>query len=513
MGDFFAQLSSQIRAIWARLDTGQRLTIGAVVLATVVGIGAIVWYSGQPDYRVVFHSEDPRELSTAARALTQAGIAFKREGASLLVDTEERGAASAALIDAGVSGLQDPEKDDALTSMTLDRTARLDALAAKNAKRARYSLMQIDGVLGADVRFNKPKRSPWAAQDEENKPRASVVLKLRRGESFFHIARSAVDVVSAALGVPPEHVVVIDAHTKQRYRSDMRSGSGIENSEFLLLQRRRSEQMTERAQALLDRVYPDKAQVLVTVELDPSWEMRREKLVGEKVLVREKTTKDNTSGGGAAGGDPSASTFTGTNASGAGSAAPATASTTSETKDREYEPFTGEKTAGKLAPDVKKVSISLILDESVGAAKRKEIEDVVKRAVGWENRNEDPTKTRVDEFAVLVEKLPPPQEPPQLEGADPMVMVEKYGPIAGQVIAVLLVVLFLRGLLKKSAAAAARRLESTRAEDVEIDKIDKEELPPEEVMRRIRQELERSIAENPAAISRMIEGWLAEQRS
>lgn len=513
MGDFFAQLSSQIRAIWARLDAGQRLTIGAVVLATVVGMGAIVWYSGRPDYRVVFHSEDPRELSTAARALTQAGVAFKREGASLLVDSEERGAAAAALIDAGVSGLQDPEKDDRLASMTLDRTARLDALAAKNAKRARYSLMQIEGVLGADVRFHKPKRSPWAALDEKVKPRASVVLRLRRGESFFHVARSATDIVSAALGVPPEDVVVIDAHTKQRYRSDMRSGGGIENSEFLLLQRRRSEQMTERAQALLDRVYPDKAQVLVTVELDPNWEIRREKVIGDRVLVREKTTKDNTSGGGAAGGDPSASTFTGTSASGGASAVPAVASTTSETKDREYEPFTGERSAGKLAPDVKKVSVSLILDESVGQAKRKEIEDVVKRAVGWENRNEDPTKVRADEFAVLVEKLPPAQEPPPLEAADPMAMVEKYGPIVGQVIAVLLVVLFLRGLLKKSAAAAANRLQQKGDENVEIDKIDKEDLPPEEVVRRIRHELERSIAENPAAVSRMIESWLAEQRS
>ena len=47
MSSFLAELSSQMKAIWARLDSGQRMTVASVMFATIVGLGAILWYSSE----------------------------------------------------------------------------------------------------------------------------------------------------------------------------------------------------------------------------------------------------------------------------------------------------------------------------------------------------------------------------------------------------------------------------------------------------------------------------------
>jgi flagellar biosynthesis/type III secretory pathway M-ring protein FliF/YscJ len=72
MPTFLAEMLSQVKAIWARLDAGQRLTIVAVLVATLAGLGAIVWFAGRPDYQEVFSSDDQRTLSEARTALSSA---------------------------------------------------------------------------------------------------------------------------------------------------------------------------------------------------------------------------------------------------------------------------------------------------------------------------------------------------------------------------------------------------------------------------------------------------------
>jgi flagellar biosynthesis/type III secretory pathway M-ring protein FliF/YscJ len=503
MPEFLAEIRTQIGAIWARLDGGQRLTIAAVVLAALVGLGGILWYSSLPDYQVAWSGDDPRQLAEATGSLSQTGIAFKQEGRNLLVERGSLDAARGALLRDGVMGGGDPETGDPIGSITMDRESRLDALAAKNGKRASHALLQMDGVLAADVRHMRPKRSPFSAEDADTRARAAVVLRIRSGESFSRLARSAVDVVAAALGVPPDAVTVIDSLTKQRFQLDAGNRSGLDDNEFIDQQRRRSETLSGRAQAMLERLYPDKAQVLVTVMLDPNWEVRREKVAPDRPVLREeRITKDSTEDGrgGGASGDPSS-----TAAATAGTeAAPAAARSTTKKDLREkvYEPIWSELESGKLAPDVLYMSVALVLDESVDAGKQAQIEALIKSAIGWDELRD---KGR---FSVLREKLepPPPLETPT--GPDPLELAERFGPIVGQVLAVLIVLLFLKRLLKRTPAPAKSGARAAAAAAPP-----EAELPPEEITRRMRREIEKAIAEDPSSISQLLESWLAEQKS
>jgi flagellar M-ring protein FliF len=502
MPDFLAELLAQIRSIWSRLDAGQRTVIGAVVLGVLAGLGAIVWFAGRPDYQILLTTEDPAEFAQATGALDGKTIAYKLDGRSILVDSRVHREAHAALFGSGVLGGEASTLDSGLGGVTLDSQSKQFLLQQKHRKLAEASLRQLAGVQRASITFSRPKRTPFRQDDTETQPRASVVLGLRSGESFRRIARSAVDVVAAALAVPPEFVTVTNAATAETYRVDAERGDALDSGEFYAQQARRSAELTEQAQRMLARVYPDQALVAVTVELDPNWEIKRSKILPDAPLLKsDRSVKTESGGPGQApGGDPS-TTAALTNTQGAGSR-----QGTNETRDREFEVDIGTSQSGKLAPDVRKLSVALVLDEALqlDQAKIDKVSAVVKSAVGWSIERDG------DAFAVHIEKFKPLPEVVETAGPGFADLVQRFGPTAGQVLAVLLVLLFLRGLLRrgKAGAAAGGRVtggaQSAAAPQPET---------PEDVARHMRREIEAAIASDPAAISRLLETWLAEQKA
>ena len=69
MRQFFSDILIQMKGIWARLEGQQRLVVSAVLLATVVGLGAMVWYAGQPSYETFFTAQNADEMKRAQQAL------------------------------------------------------------------------------------------------------------------------------------------------------------------------------------------------------------------------------------------------------------------------------------------------------------------------------------------------------------------------------------------------------------------------------------------------------------
>ena len=99
MPTFLAQILTQAKAIWTRLDASQRLTIGVVIAATIVGLGAIIWYAGQPDYVVVNGGKEFREVKAA---LDKADISYHTNGREVSVPREREVAARRAMAEEGI---------------------------------------------------------------------------------------------------------------------------------------------------------------------------------------------------------------------------------------------------------------------------------------------------------------------------------------------------------------------------------------------------------------------------
>jgi len=504
MPPFLSEILSQVKAIWARLDAGQRLTVSVVLLATVAGLGGIIWFAGRPDYQAVYSSLEPRELMQASQALDRGGVSYKLAGSAITVEGGDVAAARRALNSAGLGS--SASETGSIASMTSDRATKTQALARMLEHDAERKMMAIRGVVRAQVSHSKPKRSPYRELDNETQPRANIGLQLRAGVSFTAVAKIASQDASAALGIPPEFITVTNLSTMQTYARDQEDGAAMDTNEFLRQQRQRSEELTQQAQSMLDRAFPHKALVRVTVVLDPEWKVLSERGAPEKQLIKRiKTTKDNTQDGGpVSAADPSSATGSGT----IGTRAGAGTSKKSETKETEYAGDGYRETkSGRLAPDIKQMTVALIVDEEVipDAAVEKQIESLVKSSIGWSTDWNQP-----DAFTIVKTKIP---DVPEL--ADPgtpafAALVERYGPMAGQVLAVLLVLLFLRGLLKKSTPPAAKKLAPASGAAELSPEL---ELSGEDRSRKMRREIEEAITTDPSSVTRLLESWLLEAKS
>src|SRR5262249_35382918 len=227
---------------------------------------------------------------------------------------------------------------------------------------------------------------------------------------------------------------------------------------------------------------------------------------GDPGVGSEQTTKDSTQSGASPagrGGDPS------TSAAPPAPAAGARSETKKETTKRDYLPDIGERRSGKVAPEIKRLTVALLYDQALEkkAGFKDDLVKVVKSIVGWDQSRDDK-----DGFSTLAEEFrPAAPEAGAAAAAGPGMLARALGwaRTIGQVLGLLLVLLFLKGLLKQPRARA-RAAAGAGPAGVEGADTDEGELPPEEQQKRMRREIERAIASDPAALAKMLERWLAE---
>jgi flagellar biosynthesis/type III secretory pathway M-ring protein FliF/YscJ len=262
MRTFFSDILIQMKGIWARLEGQQRLVVSAVLLATVVGLGAMVWYAGQPSYETVFTAGSGEDLKNVQQALTTSQVSFVEDGFSIKVERSDRGRAQSAIAKAGLSGVQAPSLTGG--SMLEDAATKQWRLDSVSRAQAQAAIAKLDGVVEATVSASRPRRLiAFRASADQEQARATILLRLRAGVPFEATARSAASIAASQLMVPMQNIDVVSSTGGHRwtYNPDRESGGG--SSEFLNLQRNISDARTRVAQERLDQIWPGKTSVNV----------------------------------------------------------------------------------------------------------------------------------------------------------------------------------------------------------------------------------------------------------
>lgn len=496
---FFNEILAQLKGIWTRLDAGQRLVVSAVMVATLAGLGAVVWFASQPSYETVFTARSNEEIAQFQDAMQKAGIPWRvaSDGRTFSVERSNVGMANMKARESGLHGGNAPAIGGG-ASLIEDAETKAWRLDAATRAQTAAAISSIDGVVAVTVTASRPRQTAaFRDRDAETRPSATVVLRLKPGMPFEVVARNAASVASSQLMVPLENIDIVSATGGQRWRYDRDRDAGGGSSEFLNLQRNMSEERTRMAQERLDQLWPGKTSVAVSLELDPSWEVRSEKVVPKEQLVRsEKVSKDaSTTPGKGDASDPSKAGIT-----------------KNETKDREFVTEIGELRTGRMAPEIKRLTVALLYDRSLDQAPgfaKDDLIKVVKAIVGW-----DPQRDVADAFSTLAADFAPPTEMPVDTGAPGLGEIAlRWGPTVGQVFGVVVVVFFLRGLFKRVPRKTAARTDAFALPDPGRAPVDEENLPPEEQQKRMRREIERSIASDPAALAKLLEAWLVEQKA
>ena len=127
----------------------------------------------------------------------------------------------------------------------------------------------------------------------------------------------------------------------------------------------------------------------------------------------------------------------------------------------------------------------------------RKIIDLIKGMIGWMPER-DPVIT------ALVSEMPKPESYVE-ESMDMGGMFSLYGPMLAQVFSVILVLFFLRGVLKRTKIPAVS-IERHRIETEE------EELDPRKEVKKLRKEIEKVVNSDPGSVSRILETWLMDSK-
>lgn len=504
MPTFLADISVHIKSIWSRLDSGQRLTIATVVAATVVGLGAMVWYAGQPSYDVLYTATDTASYDDAMQALDGGNIPRKTKGLEISVPGEYREMARSVLRDAGVGvgSAKPPLGGIGKTGKEVDNQIWRGRVAATEAKIKRSK--QIRDVVVAAYRPAPPRFGV-----DKNRSTATVTITVAPGFNFQDAAELALDMTAGDLSFPRDSVIVRDSESSEMYRHSDKGAGSASGKGFLRMQEDWEYRLQTKANRVLAEVYQDNVRVVVNVALDPNLvektgvNIPEEGITPNFIETTNKNTEEGTSAVHSAGPPEDAQAAT--------QVAPAKpAKTSDKIEKKETDPkLYGTKIETQMAPHITRITASVVLNEEIFAdptvqeAERTKIREIVNNTIGI-----DETRDGVDAVTVAFGKFAPPPPIAEPVGMDYMQTVRDFAPAVGQVLAVLLVILFLRGMMKRVQPKSV--LADATGSDLDDEP---ENLAPEEAARRMRKEIEKAIGEDPAAISRMLDNWLTEQRA
>ncbi len=501
MPQFLQDLMSQLKNIWVQLTAAQRLIVGAVLMAVVLGMSSLIYFGTRPDYVPFRNDLVGEERAKAISLLEDAGVQIRIQGDVLLVDSRDRSKAGAAMAKAGLGkGGDDSNGLSALDSVTMSRDMTREMMRRVRAKEVEKAIRANRAVVWAKVIYNNPRRSFFVSKDQSTQPSASVIISLRRPEAFKSVARQAIEITTKSLGIDRSMVTVnsTDGHSF----SEGEAGGGGASSDLLSLEMKHSSILTAKAQMALERLYPGKTQVTAAVTYANTITSLKEMIVPEDKVLKEKTTTKSNSMNRprSAQGDPGVGSIAGGSA-GQGTAE-AGANTQDESRSHEvYESNLGTRVIRPLAPEVKKISISLAIDKSLEKDKT-QIVNLVMGAVGWDAKRDGAISPAVMTF------------PKEEEGAAPeggmLEMVKQYGPLAAQILSIMFVLLFLRGLLKKGKKSSSLPVGVGLPGSVSGVE-NEEEVNPAKQIKKLRREIEKVVAEDPGSVSRLMENWLRER--
>ena len=190
--------------------------VGLLVgLAASVALGvAIVLWSQQPNYSLIYASMAPREVGNVLDALDKFGIPYRldhRAGAVLVpagrVHEARLNLATLGLPKSDVKGLELLDKDQTLGTSRMIETARYHRALAGELSR---SIATLESVESARVHLAIPKQSVFVRNRQ--KPSASVLVNLYPGRELDETRLAGIIhlVASSIPGLEAEQVAVVD---------------------------------------------------------------------------------------------------------------------------------------------------------------------------------------------------------------------------------------------------------------------------------------------------------------
>ncbi|MCC6408121.1 MAG: hypothetical protein IT453_13245 [Planctomycetes bacterium] len=350
----------------------------------------------------------------------------------------------------------------------LSSAERAQSMLKRDWQEMESQLETLDFVANATVTSSMPDNSPI----RDRKPlTVSVTLTLKNlVELSREQAENVAKLVRFRFGVPSDNVIVSDQSGRALYDPARSQGLGGDPASLLDYAHSYDREIAEKVNSQLALAYGTK-KALVTVTSEWDHDQRTtvsETLPPKGTLVSEKSIKSETpagavpTNGGPAGTASNVPSETSFGADGAAIAANPSSTgssqmSTSNETEKSYEVSRSKTQTVHSTPTLKRLSVSLLLDESL-AAKKTEIQSIVQAAVGFDSEREDViqvgTTAFTTETAVAVDTNTPVEES---SGPSPMLrmLLERGIEIAAAIVFLFVLFKTLKGVKPGALPVAA----------------------------------------------------------
>ncbi len=396
------------------LPIGKRLGLLVALAAGVAALVSVTLWTQQPDMQVLFANLAPEDAGAIVEKLKEAKVPYEigGSGASILVPSAQVHDLRLQMAGQGLphGGGVGFEIFDRTTLGMSEFVQKLNYRRALQGELAR-TIAQMPDVARARVHLAVPERRLFSA--EHDRPRASVVLSLRgsnalsRGQiqGIVHLVASSVE------GLQPRDVTVVDGNGRLLSEGN-NGGDGptrLTGSQ-LDYQRTLEKDIETRIQTMLERIVGNnKAVVRVSSVLDlRQVEMTEERYDPNGQVARsEQRTQEKTNGSnGVTGGVPGVAS----NVPPSQVQEPVQASSTNTANKNEVINYEISRTVAKIIEPtgtIKQLSVAVLVDGNYepvkdgGAvdavrkyvprpeAEMKQIEEIVKKAMGYSSERQD----------------------------------------------------------------------------------------------------------------------------
>lgn len=497
------ELIQQVKQIWDKMDLKKRLFFGGGMVVLLIFF-VFIFQISKPSYELLYGNLSQVEQDEIIGELVAMGVPYNKEyGAIYVPDASE---VRAQLMKAGIpkGGIVGLEIFD---QSSLGATSFQNAVNYQRALQGelRRTLREIEGIIDAQVLLDIPDQEP-IFEDEKKPPTAAITLKLRAPNTLSQAQISAIVnfVVSSVVGMKQENVTIIDNFAND-LTADLRTRSSIHNSQSLeerlavkFAFERELEQDIER---MLSRVFGQQRVVArVNAELNLDYQEIKKELYGDRGVARsEQEISESYDGTGQAPyGIP------GTDSNITEYRLLSDNQRSNYEKDERivnYEIDRIEERIVKAPGEVRRLSVSLFIDNETSPELQMQLEDSVAAAVGLDFSRGDRISVVSLEFnkgAAPVEIVPRAISWPAVSGLS------------------LLALLLIGGAIYLALRRARHRREQAEGIDLVVGEAAEEtaateELTPEEIKRRQRQEyLETLAREHPQDVAILIRTWMLE---
>ncbi|MGE5397837.1 MAG: flagellar basal-body MS-ring/collar protein FliF [Chitinophagales bacterium] len=496
----------KLREKWAGLSLNQKvLIVGALVLvisALVISSKTLV----KDDYVPLYTELELDDAAAMTAKLDELGTPYQlsNSGHDILVLSEQK---DKTRLDMAAANLPEGEAGfGILTTQSFGETESDKRVKFQIALQGELTktIESMDKVKSARVTLAIPEDSLFT--EEEKSPTASVLIETKPGmqlsqnevQAIVHLLASGVE------GMTPENVTVVDTDgnllSSQLTQKEQVTNMADLTQTQLAMKRQYEKEIQTSVQSMMDKIAGEgKSVVRASVELDFDQLESNKEVYGPNSFVRseklteETSTEAQDSAQGVPGTDTNVPSYQTTDNS------KGTTSTEKSEKIRNYEIDMEQTHLLSAQGDVKRLTISVVVDKELDSQQQKEIEQAVASACGF---NSD----RGDTISVAGIKFTQNAEKTESSGIMKYLWI-----ILALVLIIIVIVVLVARSRRKEAQIDTEGFDSLVGDEIKIeDLLERELTPQEKEKKKMREEIEKLVDNQPHDAAQVVRTWLSE---